>query len=465
MTTVNLKDFAYDGDQVIEMFTGTAGSLGQSDRMLYGPQSDQLLVDEQPKGNKDYWPVVDQEGSVVNYVDSTGMPTYTSFLSYNSFGQTNQDSELEGDDAGYTGQQDDTGIGLYYYKARYYDPNTGTFISEDPEGFNAGDTNLYRYVGNNPTDATDPTGTEIKIVAHTLDSGRIKLFQEIDSSIGWGWGVVAAIPGFAPVAAVRKLVEEDRAGTRTAYLGFIDPGRGLNIVWREDVRGFVELEDLANASRNGEITNAKKWFEEQIKAKDYRDTQTLAYKALNPRGLVADEDVDKVLRVHEIPARGRAEGREATAMVEGDYLYGPLVPVVVAGVTLGVRVKNVYDIVPKAYRGLVKRAFDGLPTPETLKKDLIVYRRWGGDAREFNSPWYSAKNYERAGNAKRYLALPESNSAQNVTVFKIPKGTTILRGKVKSMVGVPGYGPDAVGGGEQIYLPDPRKAIKVRQLP
>ncbi len=39
-----------------------------------------------------------------------------------------------------------------------YDPGIGRWISEDPIGFKAGDSNLYRYVGNNPTNNTDPSG-------------------------------------------------------------------------------------------------------------------------------------------------------------------------------------------------------------------------------------------------------------------------------------------------------------------
>jgi RHS repeat-associated protein len=54
---------------------------------------------------------------------------------------------------GYTGREYDAETGLNYHRARYYDPNTGRWLSEDPIG-TADDANLYRYVGNYVTGAT-----------------------------------------------------------------------------------------------------------------------------------------------------------------------------------------------------------------------------------------------------------------------------------------------------------------------
>ena len=59
---------------------------------------------------------------------------------------------------GYTARDFDTAVGLQYNRARWYDPNTGRWLSQDPIGFNAGDANLYRYVGNTVTGFTDPNG-------------------------------------------------------------------------------------------------------------------------------------------------------------------------------------------------------------------------------------------------------------------------------------------------------------------
>ena len=44
------------------------------------------------------------------------------------------------------------------YRARYYDPTLQRFISEDPIGFDSGDFNWYRYVGDDPVDLVDPWG-------------------------------------------------------------------------------------------------------------------------------------------------------------------------------------------------------------------------------------------------------------------------------------------------------------------
>jgi RHS repeat-associated protein len=49
------------------------------------------------------------------------------------------------------------GNGLYYMRARYYDPEVGRFINKDPIGYGGG-TNLFMYVGNNLVSRIDPLG-------------------------------------------------------------------------------------------------------------------------------------------------------------------------------------------------------------------------------------------------------------------------------------------------------------------
>jgi len=61
----------------------------------------------------------------------------------------------------YTGRESDPETGLYYYRARYYDPNPGRFLTEDPTQF-SGAINFYAYASNMPSNATDPTGLDCK---------------------------------------------------------------------------------------------------------------------------------------------------------------------------------------------------------------------------------------------------------------------------------------------------------------
>lgn len=123
---------------------------------------------------------------------------------------------------------------------------------------------------------------------------------------------------------------------------------------------------------------------------------------------------------------------------------------------------NWMEHVPAKYQGSVANAFAGTPVAGETTQDITVYRHWGGGASETGSPWFSPKPYVRPGNAQRYLALPLSNSAQNISVFMIPSGTTVIVGKVAPQTSY--FGSQAVGGGTQVYLPNPSNAVLLGPL-
>jgi RHS repeat-associated protein len=64
------------------------------------------------------------------------------------------------DNYGYTGERFDSNTGLQYNQARWYDPSIERWMVPDPKGFDAGDSNLDRYVGNNASNAEDPSGLQ-----------------------------------------------------------------------------------------------------------------------------------------------------------------------------------------------------------------------------------------------------------------------------------------------------------------
>ena len=81
-------------------------------------------------------------------------------LCYDSFGMVKQSTGFRNAYT-YTGREWDKETGLYYYRARYYDPMEGRFISKDPKGYEDS-ANLYEYALANPINLVDPDGTTVQ---------------------------------------------------------------------------------------------------------------------------------------------------------------------------------------------------------------------------------------------------------------------------------------------------------------
>jgi RHS repeat-associated protein len=179
----------YDGANAWADFDAN-GSL--TTRYLNGLGMDERYVRVSASGNA-AWYLTDHLGSVRQVVSPTGI--VLDAVTYSAFGtilaETNPSA---GDRFKYTGREWDAGTGQYYYRARYYGAGAGRFRSEDPIGFAAGDPNLYRYVGNNTTTSTDPTG-----------------------EVNWGFVALAALAAFIVVG--------------TAGLGAAAVGVGVGVVY------------------------------------------------------------------------------------------------------------------------------------------------------------------------------------------------------------------------------------------
>ena len=106
----------------------------------------------------------DHLGSALAITDELGNKVVE--RDFTPFGEKIKLEEMDGEDpdedgSAFTGKDWDEDVGLYYYNARWYDPEIGRFISEDPVG---DDPTLYIYGFNNPLKFVDPTGKEGNVV-------------------------------------------------------------------------------------------------------------------------------------------------------------------------------------------------------------------------------------------------------------------------------------------------------------
>jgi RHS repeat-associated protein len=195
--------YVYDGNQIVLQFdktgTGDLGATDLSHRYLWGAAVDQLLADERvhyDSGQQQFvtdallWALGDNQNTVRDlavYNAGTGVTSVVNHRVFSAYGQllsqTNpQTSAVAAVDCvfGFTGRplsvlsvNAATGgeVGLQFNggkgaSGRWYDAITGRWLKPDDvwDG-----VNLYRYVGNSPTNLVDPAGTAVYIVARQLN--------------------------------------------------------------------------------------------------------------------------------------------------------------------------------------------------------------------------------------------------------------------------------------------------------
>lgn len=139
--------FLHDGANLVQETSG-----GKTARYLTGLRLDQVFSRTDSTATMTY--LRDGLGSIFALADGTG--AIATQYQYDPYGNTATSGAPSPNTLQYTGREND-GTGLYFYRARYYSPALGRFISQDPIGL-AGGMNVYSYVGNNPVNFIDPLG-------------------------------------------------------------------------------------------------------------------------------------------------------------------------------------------------------------------------------------------------------------------------------------------------------------------
>jgi RHS repeat-associated protein len=192
--------FAYDGDNLIEETNSSGGVVARYE--------DTQNIDE---------PLAMLRSGATSYYHADGLGSITSLSSaagsiantytYDSYGKLTASTGSLVNPFRYTARESDTETGLYYYRARYYDPNPGRLLSEDPIDF-AGGINFYAYVQNDPLNLFDPLGLRATkaATADCIAQGLQAFFPGVAATVGpatknvgghWNFPVQFQFPSYA----------------------------------------------------------------------------------------------------------------------------------------------------------------------------------------------------------------------------------------------------------------------------
>jgi RHS repeat-associated protein len=196
--------FLYDGDRLILEYDGS-GVVQR--RYAHGAGVDEPMVwyeGSTVSSTTRRYLHADHQGSIVNVADAAGSTLLVG--AYDAYGVTTSNTGR----FQYTGQTAITQVGLYYYKARFYNPALGRFMQTDPIGYDD-DYNLYAYVGNDPLNRTDPTGLfQSSWLLRSIVPGQ----EAWDSAVtSWEEGNYGQAAGFAGLMLTEQVMTVATLGT------------------------------------------------------------------------------------------------------------------------------------------------------------------------------------------------------------------------------------------------------------
>ena len=162
--------YLYENNNIIAILNQNQDLLAT---LVHADTIDTPLSIQNERTGERYYYHADHQGSITHLTNEDGdiVETFTYDNAYGTILEHTKEEETYNPYC-YTAREFDSKE-LYYYRARYYDPTLGRFISKDPIEFMAGDFNFYRYVGNDPVNYTDPSGLEADCTVYTAAGAAV----------------------------------------------------------------------------------------------------------------------------------------------------------------------------------------------------------------------------------------------------------------------------------------------------
>ncbi|GGA37703.1 RHS repeat-associated core domain-containing protein [Dyella nitratireducens] len=154
--------FLYDGNNAVQETQGSTVNP-----ILVGLGVDERFARNDVTGRTYF--LADLLNSTIALTDPTG--AIKQKYSYDPYGNVIPSDTTTGftNPYQYTGREADSS-GLYYYRARYYSPMMGGFVSEDPVTFGGGQLSFYAYAASDPLSYNDPTGLNVTMTCRPLSA-------------------------------------------------------------------------------------------------------------------------------------------------------------------------------------------------------------------------------------------------------------------------------------------------------
>jgi RHS repeat-associated protein len=160
------RGFLYDARNRVVAELDSSGTVVS--QFVYGSRRN--VPDLMLRGGKTYRLVSDYLGSVRLVVD-TSTSSVAQQIDYDTWGNVTNDTSPGLQPFGFAGGLYDTDTGLVRFGARDYEPMIGRWLSKDPILFGGRQGNLYVYVGDDPVNWTDPSGTAGVAIGLSVDFG------------------------------------------------------------------------------------------------------------------------------------------------------------------------------------------------------------------------------------------------------------------------------------------------------